>query len=423
MVKISAYVATSKPTLERGQLIDVSEASAAPSGFTTFRYSSDLILNLVAGTSNRVPVFNPAAPTAGDGLIDSSIEQGSGFISLNGDDLNIGAVAGEYVMRIDGGADFAIEAATKDITIQSVLQKVEIIANTEVELTSGNNVKSTIGTGSQFIYESPDTGATILARYTSDTGGTPVDVLRVFHNQKVLVNKSLSIGTTTDDTYFLFCNTAAAPIANKFFFSGNGAGGQIGGTVDQGLPGLTVDRGPSTGNVMLTLRNSLGNQCQIGQSGAAGFGLGALNANVQIRAVAGISTQVRKGLEVQMHEPSNAGLQNYGADIVNDALTLTTHLPNTGIRIDVSNHADGADYALIVRPAGGNIGFGTDTPDPDALVDMVDTTRAFFINEMTTAQRDTVAGGWGGGQARAMIYNNQTGKFQGWTGAAWEDFN
>lgn len=60
-------------------------------------------------------------------------------------------------------------------------------------------------------------------------------------------------------------------------------------------------------------------------------------------------------------------------------------------------------------------GFGTETPDASALLDMVSTTQGFGPPAMTTAQRDAISAP----RAGLMIYNTSTSVFNFYNGAVW----
>lgn len=65
----------------------------------------------------------------------------------------------------------------------------------------------------------------------------------------------------------------------------------------------------------------------------------------------------------------------------------------------------------------GQIGIGTSTPHPSALLDVAATARGFLPPRLTTAQRDAVAAPAEG----LMIYNTSLHRPQFWNGSAWVD--
>jgi hypothetical protein len=63
----------------------------------------------------------------------------------------------------------------------------------------------------------------------------------------------------------------------------------------------------------------------------------------------------------------------------------------------------------------GNVGIGTVTPNSNAILDVISTTKAFMPPRMTTAQRDAIAGPTAG----MIVFNSTSGKINIYT-TAWE---
>jgi hypothetical protein len=65
-----------------------------------------------------------------------------------------------------------------------------------------------------------------------------------------------------------------------------------------------------------------------------------------------------------------------------------------------------------------SFGIGTDTPDPQSILELASTSRGFLAPRMTTAQRDAIAV-VNGQDFGLMIYNLTTGQFNYWDGTQW----
>lgn len=72
-------------------------------------------------------------------------------------------------------------------------------------------------------------------------------------------------------------------------------------------------------------------------------------------------------------------------------------------------------YAIITND--GQIGFGTSTPDPSALLDVSSTTQAFYPPRMTTAEMNVIAGG--SPNEGAILFDITTKQFMGYNGTSW----
>ena len=70
---------------------------------------------------------------------------------------------------------------------------------------------------------------------------------------------------------------------------------------------------------------------------------------------------------------------------------------------------------LILNPTSGNVGIGTATPNANAILDIVSTTKAFMPPRMTTAERDLIAGPTEG----MVVYNTTTHALNFHNGGAW----
>lgn len=97
-----------------------------------------------------------------------------------------------------------------------------------------------------------------------------------------------------------------------------------------------------------------------------------------------------------------------GADIGMSGAATT----NTALKLGSISAT--TNYALVTD--GGNSGFGTVTPDPEAIVEIVSTTQGLLIPRWTTVQETANTGGWGSGEEGMTWFNTTTKKFMGWDG-------
>ena len=69
----------------------------------------------------------------------------------------------------------------------------------------------------------------------------------------------------------------------------------------------------------------------------------------------------------------------------------------------------------------GQVGIGTNTPDPKSILDISSTTKGVLIPRLSTAQQATLAGTLTAAQAGMMVTDASTGKLMGWTGTIFTD--
>lgn len=104
--------------------------------------------------------------------------------------------------------------------------------------------------------------------------------------------------------------------------------------------------------------------------------------------------------------------------IVQNVGTGTTTAGKRYRHVNVVNGVASA-YIMGLYATGVVIGNTTALPKASASLDLVDTTKGFLPNRLTTAQRDAVS--WVAGDAGMIIYNSTTNKHQGWDGSTWND--
>jgi len=113
------------------------------------------------------------------------------------------------------------------------------------------------------------------------------------------------------------------------------------------------------------------------------------------------------GIEV---DTSTTGSHSTGARIC--LSTANPGFTHTGITIDCQNATN--NYALLVEPGGGNVGFGTVTPNTSAILELDSTTGALLLPRMTTAQEGALTAANG-----MIIYNSDTNKVRAYEAGAW----
>lgn len=67
----------------------------------------------------------------------------------------------------------------------------------------------------------------------------------------------------------------------------------------------------------------------------------------------------------------------------------------------------------------GSVGIGTTSPNTNAALDIVSTSKGLLLPRLTTAQRDGISGA----PAGLLIFNTTDGKVQAYTGSAWVDLH
>ena len=87
---------------------------------------------------------------------------------------------------------------------------------------------------------------------------------------------------------------------------------------------------------------------------------------------------------------------------------------NNEFRVD----GDTKDYLIFTNADVDNIGIGTNNPHSSSIMDLSSNTKAFSLPRLTTTQRDNLTP-----QTGFLIYNSTVSKFQGWSGAAWDNLN
>jgi len=109
------------------------------------------------------------------------------------------------------------------------------------------------------------------------------------------------------------------------------------------------------------------------------------------------------------------GLATTGASITGGKVQLTTAnlgFTHTGLRLECTNATN--NYALVTASGGGNVGFGTETPNTSAILELSSTTGALLLPRMTTAQEGALTAANG-----MIIYNTSTNKVRVYEGGAW----
>ncbi len=76
---------------------------------------------------------------------------------------------------------------------------------------------------------------------------------------------------------------------------------------------------------------------------------------------------------------------------------------------------------IYTTHAVGQVGIGTNTPDPKSILDISSTTKGVLIPRLSAAQQATLATTLTAAQAGMMVMDASTGKLVGWTGTIFTD--
>jgi len=76
----------------------------------------------------------------------------------------------------------------------------------------------------------------------------------------------------------------------------------------------------------------------------------------------------------------------------------------------------------IAAGAQDNVGIGTLTPNPKAILDLTSSTRGFMVPRMTTALRSALGTGAGAAETGLMVFDTDSSLFYFWNGASWKYF-
>ncbi|AZA54795.1 hypothetical protein [Chryseobacterium sp. G0201] len=85
----------------------------------------------------------------------------------------------------------------------------------------------------------------------------------------------------------------------------------------------------------------------------------------------------------------------------------------------LTRNVNSYDARMTIKSAG-NIGIGTSTPNPKAILDLSSTTQGFLPPRMTTAQRDQITSPVPPG---LMVYNTTDNMMQYYNGSTWINYN
>jgi len=187
--------------------------------------------------------------------------------------------------------------------------------------------------------------------------------------------------------------------------------------------GIQVTAG-DTGGGSSTGINSIGGAGNNSYGIAGSSGVGASRAyGVFGQAIGGVSgtsagvvgtTTSTNGfitIGVWGNNESTSANTNYGGYFQSTAV-------NTGVNIGgfFSATQGGTNYGLLV--SGGNIGFGTTTPNTSALLDIVSTTQGVTLPRMTTTQKNAISSPTEG----LMVYDLTAHSPYFWNGSSWTAF-
>jgi hypothetical protein len=107
---------------------------------------------------------------------------------------------------------------------------------------------------------------------------------------------------------------------------------------------------------------------------------------------------------------SNKNATSYGIYCTNTNRAATT---NYGAYIEASSSAN--NYALVVPFSGGNVGFGTTTPDASAILDLNTNQQGFLPPRMSTTEMNTISSPADG----LIVFDRTTQQWMGYNGIGW----
>jgi len=222
-----------------------------------------------------------------------------------------------------------------------------------------------------------------------------------------------SIATATGSNSFAFGRAANASSSNAIAMgSGSSASGSTSiamlGTA-AGNSGIAIGTGAVASN---TWSLAIGNTANSGHLGSIALGVTATTTAAG-QFVAGNPngpvTDVYFGKGVANAAPGAytiRGTGGSGTNIAGGNIAVQGGVPTgTGLYGNV-----------LLQSGGGNVGIGTATPNANASLDVVSTTKPFMPPRMTTTQRDAVASPTAG----MMIYNITSGSIDYYNGTAWK---
>jgi microcystin-dependent protein len=76
---------------------------------------------------------------------------------------------------------------------------------------------------------------------------------------------------------------------------------------------------------------------------------------------------------------------------------------------------------LYFTPVAGQVGIGTSTVDPNAMLDIVSSTKGVLVPRLSTAQQATLAATLSSSQTGMIVTDATTGRLLGWNGQIWTD--
>jgi hypothetical protein len=124
----------------------------------------------------------------------------------------------------------------------------------------------------------------------------------------------------------------------------------------------------------------------------------------------GASITTKYGLYVDVYNATN----NYGIVVARGSSIFNDFGNDYDFKINGLTQSN----LFFVDASNDNIGIGTGTPDPKALIEMSSTTKGFLPPRMTTTQREAISSP----PAGLLIFNTTTSKHEGYTGATWSAF-
>lgn len=138
------------------------------------------------------------------------------------------------------------------------------------------------------------------------------------------------------------------------------------------------------------------------------------------------TTNINYGIQIDCsgtYSSSNIGLlvSSNGSTGDNKAIVTTnghTIFNENGLDYDFRIEGLTESNLFFVDASTDNIGIGTGTPNPKALIDMTSTTQGFLPPRMTVSQRESISSP----PAGLLIFNTDNSRHEGYTGTTWSAF-
>ena len=307
-------------------------------------------------------------------------------------------------------AGFTSGATNKNATAYGVYSTVQTTSSTTniggyfeaINGTSNNYALLTNGGQIGFNTITPD-ASTIVQIDSTTQGFLPP---RMTTTQKNLITPATGLVVYDETLNLLQFYNGSSWISGSGGSTGiyGGSGSLSGATVvTTGVNDLTFSA--TTGQIIFN-NNVAPNPVMIIDGATNTIGMGGNATFVEqlsIYNVTGSGNTIALGI----HGNNTTGSQ-VGIDINVTAIATT----NTALTI-TANGGTSNNYAIVTN--GGQIGFGTVTPDASAILDVTSTTQGFLPPRLSTVERNAIASPLEG----LMVYDTNLNQWMGWNKTAW----